>query len=102
MGNKNEIPKEVLAGFAEYGVNFFAIYDYTGVKHGGHIFCITEKPFEFKMAVNWADTAKASLLKKLTELQGKAADIAQMVTKTDFSIVPAGEATYKKYTGVEG
>lgn len=101
MGNKNEIPQEVLAGFAEYGVNFFAIYDYTGVKHGDRIFCITEKPFEFKMAVNWTDTAKASLLKKLTELQGKAADIAQMVTKTDFSIVPAGEATYKKYTGVE-
>lgn len=94
-------PPEVRKGFAEYGANFFALYSYRGAKLGDSIFCITETPFNMKYSTTWADTAKAGILKKLLSVEGKAADIAQMVTGKDLSVVPAGEATYVKYTGVD-
>lgn len=99
--SKINIPDEVLNGFAEYGANYFALYDYSDRKYNTSIHCITESPFSMSFNLNWVDTAKASLLKKMAEITGKVADVAQILGKNDYTIVQTGESTYVKYNGME-
>lgn len=97
----NSVPKEVINGFAEYGANFFALYDYSNKNLDDGIFCISESPFSLKLATQWTDTPKAGILKKLETINGKAATIAQTLTGKDYDVVLAGDATYVRYAGVE-
>lgn len=99
---KITVPDEVINGFAEYGANFFGIYSYNdGVLTSDGIHCITESPFNLNFNLEWVDTPKAGLLKKITSLQSKTAEKAQMFLKNDYTVVPTGDATYVKYAGVK-
>ena len=97
-----DIPQEVMKGFAEYGANFFALYDFTGAKlNAKPLFCISEKPFGMKMAAEWKESAKASLAKKLIGIEGKAAELCQIINQRDYSVVNAGDTTYDRYNGMK-
>jgi hypothetical protein len=99
--NVGEIPKEVMKGFAEYGANFFALYNYDKRQLNGSIYCISEKPFTLKMGAKWKESAKASLAKKLIAIEEKAAGLCQIINQQDYSVVNAGDTTYDRYAGVE-
>lgn len=99
--NVGEIPKEVMKGFAEYGANFFALYNYEKRQLNNSIYCISEKPFTLKMGAKWKESAKASLAKKLIALEEKAAGLCQVINQRDYSVVNAGDTTYDRYAGVE-
>ena len=101
MNSIGEIPKEVIKGFAEYGANFFALYNYEGARRNNSIYCISEKPFTLKMGAKWKESAKASLAKKLIALEEKAAELCQIINQKDYSVVNAGDTTYDRYDGVE-
>lgn len=96
-----EIPKEVMKGFAEYGANFFALYNYENRQLNNSIYCISERPFTLKMGAKWKESAKASLAKKLIALEEKAAELCQIINQRDYSVVNAGDTTYDRYAGVE-
>ena len=97
-----DIPENVMKGFAEYGANFVALYDYSGSKLGlDYIYGICETPLSLKMSAKWKDSAKTSLAKKLLSIEGKAADIAQGLIQKDLSVVNAGDTTYSRYAGVD-
>ncbi len=98
---KHGVPEDVLRGFAEYGANFFALYTYTKRVESQPIYCITEKPFSFKVSTEWSDTPKTSLAKKLSTINGTFGSIAQTITGKDYDLCLAGNSTYVRYSGVD-
>lgn len=89
-------------GFAEFGPNFFALKAVGKYGSNDIVMGIMKEAIKMGVKTGWKETAKASLLKKMNTVANTGgAKIAGAITNNDLTVPLLGEATYKRYTGID-
>lgn len=87
-------------GLAEFGPNYFVLRCVGNNEPNDIIGGIMETPINFKVNTSWADTGKASLLKKMYNMESSIAAGIGAVAGIDMTVPLLGESTFKQYVGV--
>jgi len=102
MYMSHEVNNIMKRGFAEFGPNFFALKAVGRYESNDIVMGIMKESIKMGVKTGWKETAKASLLSKMNTIANVGgAKIVGAITNNDLTVPLLGEATYKRYTGID-